>query len=443
MLAGRWFRFFKYLTVRAVSGVAQLPPAADSYIIFGYPTLFMAGFVFVGFALIILWFMLGNQAAGPWVREILRPSPGLSLRRGFARLLHELIERVHRRQPKHDFRQPSAAVAPASEPCCRCGVSKALKSLEAPREIMNGAEDTVGGEGPMEKWQDTANQTAHEVLNSLTTMMTRLRRMQQRAVAVKDKDVAFVRELLRTWRHDYERAGLPAMIHEWQRPSKVLLGLTIWEEDLHNFAQGIEGWSVEQTQFGEDTTFLLGEIERVSRIVRGLQSFSPEKTVRTGYHAHQLVQQTCEIMADQIAEKQILLQLDLRAAEDFVYIDRDTFVQSLSNLLRNSLHAITAQWGEAGRGRLILRSQVEDDNWCLDVVDNGVGIRSEDQVRLFENYFSTKAPDQGTGLGLSLSRRFMQAQAGNVIFVSSVPREATTFRLIIPIARNFREEVAV
>ena len=51
---------------------------------------------------------------------------------------------------------------------------------------------------------------------------------------------------------------------------------------------------------------------------------------------------------------------------------------------------------------------------------------------LFEKQFTTKSSDEGTGLGLGISRRFIRAHGGDIEFVSSVPFVATTFKITLP-----------
>jgi signal transduction histidine kinase len=71
-----------------------------------------------------------------------------------------------------------------------------------------------------------------------------------------------------------------------------------------------------------------------------------------------------------------------------------------------------------------------------------VGIADEYQPQLFENSFTTKSPDQGTGLGLGISRRFIRASGGDIEFVSSKPFAQTIFRIQLPIYEQKQGAVA-
>jgi two-component system, OmpR family, phosphate regulon sensor histidine kinase PhoR len=75
----------------------------------------------------------------------------------------------------------------------------------------------------------------------------------------------------------------------------------------------------------------------------------------------------------------------------------------------------------------------------IEVRDNGIGIDADDQERLFNKFFrtraATKASIQGTGLGLAISKAIVQAHGGS-IHVESVEGEGTTFRVELPVGRR-------
>jgi signal transduction histidine kinase len=90
-------------------------------------------------------------------------------------------------------------------------------------------------------------------------------------------------------------------------------------------------------------------------------------------------------------------------------------VHAATNVLANALDAVEASDAEARVQVRVLpgaRGGVE-----VRVSDEGSGIAPEDQARLFEPRFTTKAPGRGSGLGLHLARRLMARQGGDVFLV--------------------------
>ena len=105
------------------------------------------------------------------------------------------------------------------------------------------------------------------------------------------------------------------------------------------------------------------------------------------------------------------------------------FKQALLNLL------INAQQAMVGGGELILRtSKVPDGRGIfIDVIDTGPGIPPEQIDKIFQAYYSTKKG--GTGLGLPISRKIVEAHGGT-LSVSSEVGKGSDFRIELPLQDN-------
>ena len=116
-----------------------------------------------------------------------------------------------------------------------------------------------------------------------------------------------------------------------------------------------------------------------------------------------------------------------------VWADEEAVDQILENLLDNALKYT----GEGGSIRV--RLGVEGEQASVEVVDSGIGIPSADLPRIFERFYRVdKARSRelgGTGLGLAIVKHLVQAMHGGVS-ASSEPRQGTTFRVCLPLARS-------
>ncbi|RIV43880.1 sensor histidine kinase [Flagellimonas pelagia] len=105
------------------------------------------------------------------------------------------------------------------------------------------------------------------------------------------------------------------------------------------------------------------------------------------------------------------------------FIDEKQIAQVLINLAKNALQSV----GEIDNGRVIMAAGIDHNGTkYIDVLDNGPGISPEVMDEIFVPFFTTKS--EGTGIGLSLSKRVMQLHGGG-IQVRSVPYKETHFRL--------------
>jgi signal transduction histidine kinase len=85
-------------------------------------------------------------------------------------------------------------------------------------------------------------------------------------------------------------------------------------------------------------------------------------------------------------------------------------------------------------GPLVIRTGVRRPDWVwLSVTDQGVGIAPEHLGRIFDPFFTTREKGTGTGLGLSLTKKLVDANNGK-LEVESAEGRGSTFRILLPLA---------
>ncbi|MFI8576418.1 ATP-binding protein [Rossellomorea aquimaris] len=101
-----------------------------------------------------------------------------------------------------------------------------------------------------------------------------------------------------------------------------------------------------------------------------------------------------------------------------------SFQQAFLNIMKNAIESMPKG------GTLMILSKVQKGNVSITITDTGIGMTSEQQARLGEPYFSTK--EKGTGLGLMVSYRIIEAMRG-VITVDSRVGQGTSFQIVFPV----------
>ncbi len=99
--------------------------------------------------------------------------------------------------------------------------------------------------------------------------------------------------------------------------------------------------------------------------------------------------------------------------------DKEKLKQVWLNILNNAFESI----GREGAIRLTSKLCPFGNHVVVTVADTGAGIEAEDMKKIFEPFFSTKAPGVGTGLGLSVSFGIVREHQGRIFAVSPAPRE--------------------
>lgn len=170
---------------------------------------------------------------------------------------------------------------------------------------------------------------------------------------------------------------------------------------------------------------LINGVLDLSKIEAGRMEFRPERVVIS-----ELIGQVIEILQSMADEKSLHIRAAIDPAANEAWIDPVRFKEVLFNYLSNAL-----KFSESG-GAITVSVKAEDaSRFRLEVTDTGIGISEEDAARLFVEFQqlcnSRTKCYHGTGLGLALTKRIVEAQGGTVA-VKSTPGEGSTFIAVLP-----------
>ncbi len=171
------------------------------------------------------------------------------------------------------------------------------------------------------------------------------------------------------------------------------------------------------------------ELSRIDAIVTRMLKFSgPDRAMTSTVSLHQILEHSLRLVQPHREDKLIALKESLRAVPDSVRGDDYQLQQAFVNLLLNALEAM------GPNGTLTVATESGNGNpgaqrIHIIIADDGDGIAPEHLERVFDPFFTTKS--EGTGLGLPITRRIIEAHQGTVT-VNSRPKEGTTFRITLP-----------
>lgn len=141
---------------------------------------------------------------------------------------------------------------------------------------------------------------------------------------------------------------------------------------------------------------------------------------------------TLDNIADRIAEKSQVLELDVPADIPHVFGNPIRLRQMLENLIENAI-----KYTPEG-GSIYVRSHVEGGQVILQVSDTGPGIPPAEQPYIFDKFYrASNVPDEipGTGLGLAIVKSIVENHQGR-IWVDSIRDQGTTFTVVLPITEK-------
>jgi len=128
-------------------------------------------------------------------------------------------------------------------------------------------------------------------------------------------------------------------------------------------------------------------------------------------------------MKERLETEAVNFQIRNDSSKQEVIGDEKLLTQVVINLINNAIDALCDS--ESKRIRLRVHD-LPDSKIQLDVIDNGCGIDKELMDKIFVPFFTTK--EQGSGIGLSLSRQIMRMHKGTIA-VNTKPGKQTTFFL--------------
>ncbi len=110
--------------------------------------------------------------------------------------------------------------------------------------------------------------------------------------------------------------------------------------------------------------------------------------------------------------------------------------QVVLNLLKNAAQAMYASPREDEGPRIVLRLRREGDMAVIQVEDNGPGMEERVRNKVFEPFYTTKPPGEGTGLGLSVSYFIVTSAHRGSIYVESEPGKGSCFTIRLPLGKS-------
>jgi PAS domain S-box-containing protein len=218
---------------------------------------------------------------------------------------------------------------------------------------------------------------------------------------------------------------LANMSHELRTPLNAIIGYSeILEEDAVD--AGMEEFVDDLRKIRNSGRHLLGLINDVldlSKIEAGkMDIFLEEFDVRPTIAA---IADTVKPLFDQTKNE---LVLDLADDLGVMRSDLTKLRQTLLNILSNA-NKFT------DKGRIVVKGIAEGDFVHISVADSGIGMNEAQMSRLFQPFTQAESDTTrrfgGTGLGLTISRRFCEMMGGS-IEVESKPNEGSTFTVILP-----------
>jgi signal transduction histidine kinase len=234
------------------------------------------------------------------------------------------------------------------------------------------------------------------------------------------------RELAAASRHKSE--FLANMSHELRTPLNAVIGFSevLIQRMFGDLNDKQDEYLKDIYASGQHLLSLINDILDLSKIEAGRMELAPAP-----FHLPTALENAITLVRERATRHGIALQLDLAPRLGEVVGDERKVKQVLLNLLSNAV-----KFTPEG-GRISLKAGQRDGAVEISVTDTGVGIAPEDQATIFEEFRQVGSDatrkQEGTGLGLTLAKKFVELHGGR-IWVESKLGSGATFTFTLPLS---------
>jgi PAS domain S-box-containing protein len=227
--------------------------------------------------------------------------------------------------------------------------------------------------------------------------------------------------------HDRLKSAFVTNIsHELRTPLNVIIGLCqLLERDKQLPLAPLQNEAVTRMERNARSLLeLVNDLLDYSRLEAGRAALQLEKV-----QVADIIKATLADYTREAATKRVALRVELSPQLGEVMTDKYKLEQVLANLVGNAI-----KFTSAG-AVTIAAAPVDEEHWCLEVSDTGIGIERDALSYIFDEF--RQVDDRlarsygGTGLGLAITRKIVELLGGEIT-VKSVPQEGSRFRITWP-----------
>ena len=254
----------------------------------------------------------------------------------------------------------------------------------------------------------------------------------ERKVKERTQELEVVNQKLQESNLELQRANslksefLANMSHELRTPLNAVIGFSelLLDTGSGTLGEDQKDYVADILSSGRHLLELINEILDLSKIEAGKMKLSAEE-----FEIGPVCEEAMALLRVEAGRKHIEIVLDVEDSALEVRADRNKVKQIMNNLLSNAV-----KFTHPG-GRVTLRTRRVVDRLAVSVIDTGIGIKDEDQERIFQAFTQVDGSYarryQGTGLGLTLVKKFVEMHGGSVTLESRFG-EGSDFTFTIP-----------
>ena len=206
-----------------------------------------------------------------------------------------------------------------------------------------------------------------------------------------------------------------------------------WRQPLNELGLIVQELPVMYERGNFDRAYLRGSIAKFMKVLSHLSKtiddfrnfFRPDKE-KVYFRVREVVENTLSLIEESFRQLEIGISVDC-SGEPFIFGHPSEFSQVILNLLFNARDAFLAGHFERAK-RIGIKIFPLGEKTVVTVADNAGGIAEEILEKIFDPYFTTRGPEQGTGIGLYMSKIIIEKNIPGLLSVRN-SAEGAEFRI--------------
>lgn len=200
---------------------------------------------------------------------------------------------------------------------------------------------------------------------------------------------------------------------QWNSPLNMI------KENMHEVYNDFVNGNLEKDKFEKVTNEISYEIDKLTSIITDFQAFFKPETEKNTFELDKIVRKAIKLIEPALKNHNISIEADLQEGIK-MHGYQNEYIQVILILLNNSMDVLLQRKVEKPVIKIYLR--FEDNSSILTVTDNAGGISENLVNKIFDPYFTTKKGGEGTGLGLYLSKSFIERDMGGKLTARNADR---------------------
>lgn len=221
---------------------------------------------------------------------------------------------------------------------------------------------------------------------------------------------------------------LANMSHELRTPLNAIIGFSqmLVDEKAGPLNPDQKEFLGDVLKSGEHLLEVINDVLDLAKVATGKLELKAQS-----FSLREAIAETCAIVKPMANERNVAINVEAPIDNDIVTLDPLRFKQVLYNLLSNAIKY------NHDHGTVKVAVTVDQQKQIrLQVKDTGVGIKKEDLPRIFDDFvqlnIGTAKVQQGTGLGLALTKKILEQQNGSITAESEIGH-GSTFTVVLPL----------